>query len=329
MANSIVDECRKKIAVEMSKLKEDRDRVVMGECCNRLFEFEQGLFSYCELIMDNPVNRIVITESGVYANIVSYNQTIKMYLDQKDRGGITAQILAKGEYEKDELNLVLRMIDFLPKDAVIFDIGANLGWYGINIQKRLENSKVYYFEPVPDTAQRLRENVRLNDYDGGYVYNIGFYDQNLKTKFYYDTEASGASSMADLRGLPTTKIIDAELRKMDDFVLENGIGRLDFIKCDVEGSELFVYKGGLNTIQKYKPVVFSEMLRKWSAKQGYHPNDIINLFKEMGYACFVISDEKLKRIEIVTDETIETNYFFLHEEKHLEIIRSLSLANQL
>ncbi len=104
------------------------------------------------------------------------------------------------------------------------------------------------------------------------------------------------------------------------------MGGVDFIKCDVEGSELFVYQGGLETLKKYKPVVFSEMLRKWSAKFGYHPNDIIALFKNIGYQCYVITvDNYLKEITEVTEETVETNYFFLHGEKHGKIREELVL----
>ena len=136
--------------------------------------------------------------------------------------------------------------------------------------------------------------------------------------------ASGASSLADLRELSTTRVIDIELRKMDDFALEKSIERIDVVKCDVEGAELFVFKGGLETLKRCKPVVFSEMLRKWSAKQGYHPHDIIGLFRDIGYACYTVNGGYLNKLNFVTDSTVETNYFFLHDEKHKEIVRLLS-----
>ncbi len=87
--------------------------------------------------------------------------------------------------------------------------------------------------------------------------------------------------------------------------------KLDFIKCDVEGAELLTFQGGLKTITKYKPIVFTEMLRKWSAKFNYHPNEIIELFKDIGYGCYFVVNDKLHEIKMMTDETIETNFFFL------------------
>ena len=107
------------------------------------------------------------------------------------------------------------------------------------------------------------------------------------------------------------------------------INRLQYLERlkDVEGSELFVYQGGIEMITKYKPIVFSEMLRKWAAKFGYHPNDIIAFFVNIGYECFVIDveKEKIRKIVSVNEETVETNYFFLHKEKHTKIIQELSL----
>ena len=62
------------------------------------------------------------------------------------------------------------------------------------------------------------------------------------------------------------------------------------------------------------------MLRKWAAKFDYHPNDIINYFIQFGYNCFTANEGKLKIVDKVDDQTIETNFFFLHESKHSNVI---------
>jgi hypothetical protein len=92
----------------------------------------------------------------------------------------------------------------------------------------------------------------------------------------------------------------------------------------VEGAEYFVFKGGVETISKHLPIVFTEMLRKWAAKFGYHPDHIIELFKEFGYQCYASSGGKLKIFDKVSEETVQTNFFFLHPMKHAEKIALLS-----
>jgi hypothetical protein len=62
------------------------------------------------------------------------------------------------------------------------------------------------------------------------------------------------------------------------------------------------------------------MLRKWAAKFNYHPNDIIDLFKSIGYKCFYSSNGKLKGIDFISEDTIPTNFFFLQPNAHADLI---------
>jgi hypothetical protein len=138
-----------------------------------------------------------------------------------------------------------------------------------------------------------------------------------------------ASSMANLREDEDTVMVECEVKKLDDFVSSMlSLKRLDFIKCDVEGAELFVFKGAAETIKKYKPIIFSEMLRKWSKKFGYHPNDIINLFRSIDYECYVINNDKIEKFGYVDDDTIQTNYLFFHKEKHVDIIVNITAKKE-
>ncbi|MBV5329624.1 MAG: FkbM family methyltransferase, partial [Chlorobium sp.] len=93
---------------------------------------------------------------------------------------------------------------------------------------------------------------------------------------------------------------------------------------DVEGAELFAFQGAMKTLQRDKPIVFTEMLRKWAEKFNYHPNDIITLFSSLEYRCFYADGSNLKELAEMTDDTVETNFFFLHSGKHQQLIDELS-----
>jgi hypothetical protein len=100
--------------------------------------------------------------------------------------------------------------------------------------------------------------------------------------------------------------------------------QVDFIKCDVEGAELFVFQGAIETLRDQKPVIFTEMLRKWAAKFNYHPNQIISLFTELGYQCYFSQENLLRKFSLMNDETEQTNFFFIHPERHKSLIQSLT-----
>lgn len=299
---------------EEGSLSRDDYREKMFACYRELRNFQE--------LLGKGVKLEISGKEVVLEVDADTEHPIKMELREKDVTSVPALLLTHGSYEAEETNMV-KLLFSVGKFTNFFDIGANIGWYSLNLARG--GVKCYAFEPSASNYASLVRNYELNHWDTGLLYNFGFYKENKIMKFYYDEAATGASSMVNLRGTETTKEVEVQMQRLDDFVSENKITGMDFIKCDVEGAELFVFEGGKNALQKFKPVVFCEMLRKWSAKYNYHPNDIIALYRGLGYSCYVIAGEGLKEIAEVNDETVETNFFFLHREKHEEIIRKLAV----
>lgn len=281
---------------------------------NDMFEVHKYLFDYPDLIKNTPVKKIEINNEQVVFTVHN-NRDILISCDRRDANSIPISCLNFMVYdEAEEMDMILKLLK--PGD-VVFDIGANVGWYTINILLKCKGTSVYSFEPIESSYQYLKKNLTLNNLNTDKAYNIGFSDENKKVKFYFDIKFSMASSMANLREEEDTVLVDCEVKKLDDFVSTMlSLERLDFIKCDVEGAELFVFKGAIETIKKYKPIIFSEMLRKWTAKFNYHPNQIIHFLKDLGYICFIPHNGQLKEFFEMDENTIETNFFFLHEDQH-------------
>ena len=82
-----------------------------------------------------------------------------------------------------------------------------------------------------------------------------------------------------------------------------------------------VFAGGARVFSELQPVVYTEMLRKHAARFDYHPNEIIEMFKGWGYNCYTSDGERLLPFEKMDESTQETNFFFLHEEKHRELLK--------
>ncbi len=290
------------------------------------------LFAFREMLcIPGGAKEIRINSEHVIVSLESMDEaggkyTVDMVIDPVDEAAVPVQILNAGKYEREELNMVMRIAQYMSEvngGGALWDIGANHGWYTLNVCKRYENIRGYAFEPAEDSYRKMMYNVRLNGLKNCSLYNIGLSTENGQKEFYYNTTASGASSLVNLLEDENTKLVRCNFERMDDFAMRNRISEMDLIKCDVEGAELLVYQGGLESIKKYRPVVFSEMLRKWSAKFHYYPNQIIELFEGLGYQCYVIRDGGLREFGRVDEETVETNYFFLHREEHAGLLRFL------
>ena len=298
------------------------NKISKPEFIKKMHEFHSLLFEYREFLKKNVIKEIQITQNEVF--FVFHDLELKMIVDEYDERTAPIEALNFYGYEKEETDFVLSIInESFHLNFTMFDIGANIGWYSLNISKKFPNILIHAFEPIPKTFAYLNNNININGIKNIITNNFGLSNENKDVEFYYYKEGSGNSSLVNLSDLVGTEKIGSRVYKLDHYVKTNNL-HVDFIKCDVEGAELFVFEGAIETLEMNKPIVFTEMLRKWSAKFGYHPNDIISLFNSIGYNCYTIYENKLSPFILMDEKTIETNFIFLHKEKHAHQIKQFS-----
>jgi len=280
---------------------------------SKMHELHENLWDYSSFIKGKNISSITVTAGQI---ILETKEGIKMACDPDDERIVPMEIVNFGDYERKELEM---MRNFIGLKSVVLDIGSNIGWYSLNYSRMAKKGRVFAYEPAPKIFKYLKENLELNGTKNIASFNFGLSDVNKTLTFYYDPKLSGSTSLRRLHEDRKKIKIKCKVKRLDDIKL--GTKRIDFIKCDIEGAEIFAIKGGLKTIDKHKPVLFLEMLRKWARKFGYHPNDIIDLLSEYGYICCYVNGNKLKKIEKVTENTIPTNYYFLHKNKHYSLIK--------
>jgi len=279
----------------------------------RMAESHKILYEYANFINKGNILDICLKDGEVYFSLKGSGSQIKMVCIPYDVTSVPFNFLDFGSYDIEETRFLSKVVE---DNFVVLDIGANLGWYTLNWLKSRNNVTVFSFEPLPEIYNRLVKNLELNGLNTKNAFNFGLSNVNEQVDFFFDTERCGASSMVNLRGTNDTINVRCSVKRIDDVFPKLGVKRLDFIKCDVEGAEKLVFAGGIETIKNFKPIIFSEMLRKWSRKFNYHPNDVISLLASIGYHCYVCKGDKLKEIKEITEETVETNFIFLNKNNH-------------
>lgn len=277
----------------------------------------QILFDYFDYIKKTEVESITIGNKLIYVTIKGSN--IKLLLDRFDKRFMPFEALNFCLTNVQERNLLFEIASTC---SIIFDIGANIGWHTCSLAKIPNVKRIYAFEPIPYTYDYLKRHIRINNAVNVSAFNFGFSDTVEEKTFYWTQKEGVSASMANIQKRSKINKIKCKITTVDKFVKTHPVA-VDLMKCDVEGAELFVFKGAIETLKKYKPVIYSEMLRKWSKKFGYHPNDIINLLSELGYGCYGYVYNRIEKIRQVTSELETTNFFFFHETKHKKIIQSL------
>jgi len=152
-------------------------------------------------------------------------------------------------YSNGELTILKKIQRFNP--SIIIDAGANIGDYSLLINQFNPNCKIYSFEPVEATFQKLKENVK--DHDNIIPVGKGlFKESGSKEINIFDTNTH--SSLYDIQGLSyeSNQKLIVELVRGDDFMRENKIDSIDFLKMDIEGAEYDALEGFENSIKNGK-----------------------------------------------------------------------------
>lgn len=131
---------------------------------------------------------------------------------------------------------------------VIFDVGANVGSYTLNVISSLKgriDARIYCFEPSKYTFKILRDN--LSNYKNVKLFNFGFSDKKESVTLYSNKEGSGLASVYNRRldhfdiNLNYKELI--HLEPLYNFCKNKEIKHINFLKLDVEGHEYKVLKG--------------------------------------------------------------------------------------
>ena len=305
-------------------LRDSRARFLAGETGkadyirHRYGNAHATLFDYASYLAETDIAAIEVTDGEV---VMRFRKSgIRMACPPGDHRVAPLETLNFGEYEREETAMILALA---APARCILDIGANMGWYALQLARANPACTVHAFEPIPSSFRFLQRNIALNRLPNIHAHQVAMGRAPGRIPFYFYPEGSGNASAANLAERTDAEVIECPVERVDDVVRSLRLD-VDFIKCDVEGAELLVFEGAQDTLAARQPVIFTEMLRKWSHRFGYHPNDLLALLAGVGYRCFTVREGRLREIHAITDDTLDTNFFLLHEARHREQIAALA-----
>jgi len=148
----------------------------------------------------------------------------------------------------------------LKKGMVCFDIGANIGYYTLLESKIVgEEGKVIAIEPSPVNFTQLQKNIQNEKANNVELYQMAGGDQNGTIKFLLDPHSNLSRIILNEDSKPEGEIVDVPVKKLDSFLDEFSIKKLDFIRMDVEGYEFNILEGMRNSIKKFRPMIQMEV----------------------------------------------------------------------
>lgn len=214
------------------------------------------------------------------------------------------------------LNELLFLKSFLKPEMVFIDIGANQGEFSIYAASILKNGKVFSFEPVNKQASYFKENVKQNNYSNVQLFEYGL--SNVIGEFPIYTSNSTELHSGIHEGLSTLYKTDTRgdfeqtvQLKVFDNEFTNTFSRMDFIKIDIEGAELFALKGMINHLKKFKPAILIEINGDTFSAAGYSTKEMCDFLSELNYQPYEIKRGSIYKIAFDQLEANARNYVFI------------------
>jgi len=150
------------------------------------------------------------------------------------------QIFVKNVFNLSSIQKLLK------KNApVVFDLGANCGFFSLRTLDFFPKAKIYAFEPQIKVNRRFKETIKANNLEDRIVlHEFAVAESNSTSTFYENRSPISASLLKEKVSRRTVrKQYPVEIISLNWFIEEFNAPYPDIMKVDVEGSELEVLKG--------------------------------------------------------------------------------------
>ena len=210
---------------------------------------------------------------------------------------------------------------WLKTGDICADIGAHLGYYSFEMSRLVGNAgRVIAIEPMLKFYNTLCLSVKKQGLKNIEVKKLAM---GGKT----DEVEMGIPRIRNMKKFAYARVVEssehlvfAETEKVknvsgDDlfFMLD----RLDFIKCDVEGLELPLFRSMIKTLEKHTPVLLCELADKKDRVAMYE------MLEPLGYHCYLLFDGKMHLLDVYSNRQAVSHNHYFFTQKHAKTFAGL------
>jgi FkbM family methyltransferase len=145
----------------------------------------------------------------------------------------------------DAVHWMRKLDGRLPHGGLVIDVG---GYAGVTAQWFSGRAaRVIVFEPLPDSAANIREVLRVRGVTNASVHELAISDHIGQAELFV-FEHKGHNSLGRVSSSRCVDSVQVRTTTLDAFATEHAIDYIDFLKVDVEGFELEVFKGAVGLL---------------------------------------------------------------------------------
>jgi FkbM family methyltransferase len=208
-------------------------------------------------------------------------------------------------YEPETVPLFFRLAQ---RSQVTIDIGAYVGFFTLLAAHANPEAQVYAFEPMPEVFDRLQKNISLNRMPHVQCLASAVSNAGGTAEFFHQSTGMPTSSslsfdfMSSANGVISTTV---PVTTLDSFVEEKMLSRVDLLKIDTESTEPDVLRGAINTIKRYQPMIFCEVLKGRGSEKPLE-----KILQPLGYRYYLLTSHGPELRDSIEGHPEWLNYLF-------------------
>jgi len=203
----------------------------------------------------------------------------------------------------------------------VIDVGAHAGQFSKLFARMAPAGHVYAFEPSAYARSVMAPAVAFNGLRNLTLVPLGLGERAASLVLHTPLKRShslgfGIAHLGAGVGPSVDQTID--VTTLDAFAQGRALGRLDFIKADIEGWELRALKGGEATLRQFLPALYLEVDEALMRRAGDTPEDLFGWLGAMSYRAFTTPG-----MQPITAYDGAGDYLFVAEPDELSILAEL------
>jgi FkbM family methyltransferase len=280
--------------------------------------FQQKTIAHKKLLLQNNNSYVYKGKFGILYNI----DPLSMLDNVVESQGIWNEFL------------ITILQNFLQKNSIIFDIGANVGLFTLPFAKILASSgMVYSFEPNMQIRLKLLNNIKLNVLKNVVIEEYALQnDPTISTQEFYVRHALQEDGRINYGISTLTKNpshnINMEIVKiitLDNYIDKYNVNNIDLLKIDVEGTDFDVLIGGKKCIDMYKPIIVYEFSPILDNEINFKNTKLcFEFLKNKNYIQFRLNKNNLTELKSYDPSIDDSDIICFHKNNIPDVIIELS-----
>lgn len=189
-----------------------------------------------------------------------------------------------------EKERIASMEKHLKKGDVLFDIGTEQGWCNLVYARMVGAKNMVLIEPTQEFWPNIQAlwNKNYSDVQPKGFYAGLFSDKTTDKRKNLNATEWPLPSSGDLIDRNKYQYIHENSENVPEITIDEYVNRSgivpDAMTCDTEGSEYLIFKGGEQTLKKYKPKLWISVHPDMALRDyGVKENELDDYLKSLGY----------------------------------------------